>query len=732
MRYTSTETPPRIEPLPPTSARTRLGTVVRRAKWPVLLLWIILAVVATPLADKLGDVERNDAAAYLPRGLDSSKVAQLAEPDPDRPGAETAVIVFSRGSGSLDDADVRAARGVRTDATASGPAGVGRPSDVQVSEDGKAALFTVDIQPVHEDDDIVADAVAGLRENIESALAEAHRPGLDVHVAGEAAIDVDNDGGDVDAALMLTSMVIVAILLLLTYRSPVLWLIPLIGSVLAVQVARGAAYGLAKAGLSVTDISSAILIVLVFGAATDYALLLLNRYREELARYEDKHEAIAEALRRTTPALVASAGTVTAGLLCLMIADLAGLRGLGPIAASGVVVALAAMLTVLPALLVCCGRWLLWPRAPRPGREQGASDHRVWRGIAAFVGRLPHFAAIAVTLLLAGAATGLTSLSSSADPLDKVPPNSESVTGQRVLQDHFPSGVSAPLTVVLPTSADSTDVQRAVTTAKAVDGVAAAAPDDPLQGRRTLSVELSMDPYGDEARSTIKALRTELRQQNGDILVGGTPAVQTDYQDAALEDTKRIVPLVLDAVTIILGLLLRSIVAPLMLMATVVLSFAGSLGLSALVFDHVFDFGGVAGDMFIYIFVFLVALGVDYNIFLMERIREERAHGTTRTAVLKGLTATGGVITAAGLVLAGTFSALAQLPDVTVAEVGIAVGIGVLVDTLLVRSFQVPALVLLLGDRVWWPSRHKGTSAAAPANSGQTSTTSTEIPSDFT
>lgn len=711
MHRTSTEIPISGSSAAAAASPTRLGIFVRRAKWPVLLLWIVLAVVATPLADRLGDVERNDAAAYLPGGLDSSQVAQLAEPDPDRPDAETAVIVFSRGGEALTAADLTAVRGTRAQIAASGITGIESPREIQISQDKAAALFPVDIQPGHEDDDVVANAVSGLRASIKSALGKADQPGLEAQVAGEAGIDVDNDGGDVDAALMLTSMAIVAVLLLLTYRSPVLWLVPLIGAVLAVQVARGVAYGLARGGLSVTDISSAILIVLVFGAATDYALLLLNRYREELARYDDRHEAIAESLRRTAPALVASAATVVAGLLCLLIADLAGLRGLGPIAASGIVVALAAMLTVLPALLVCCGRWLLWPRTPWPGAGQGTSQHRVWQGIAGLVGRGPRFAALTVTLLLAGAAVGLTTLTTSADPLDKVPPGSESVTGQRVLQGHFPQGVSAPLTLVLPEDADNDEISQASDTAKRVPGVAAVSAGDGLAGRPTLSAELSVDPYGAEARQTIKTLRTELRKQDDGILVGGAPAVQNDYQDAAVQDTERIVPLVLAAVTIILGLLLRSIVAPLMLMATVVLSFAGSLGISAVVFDRGFGFGGVAGDMFIYIFVFLVALGVDYNIFLMERIREERQHVGTRTAVLKGLTATGGVITAAGLVLAGTFSALAQLPDVTVAEVGIAVGIGVLVDTLLVRSFQVPALAILLGDRVWWPTKKKAAAA---------------------
>lgn len=550
---------------------------------------------------------------------------------------------------------------------------------------------------------MVSEAVEQLRADTEDTLAQADAPGLRAHVAGDAGIRVDNSGGDVDAALMLTSMVIVA-LLLFTYRSPVLWLIPLIGAVLAVQVARGTAYLLAEAGLSVTEISSAILIVLVFGAATDYALLLLNRYREELGRFEDRHEAVAEALRRTTPALVASAGTVTAGLLCLLAADLAGLRGLGPIAASGIVVSLVAMLTVLPALLVCCGRWLLWPKIPKPGSDRGVNRHRVWNEIAQLVGRVPRFTALAVTLLLAAGSFGLVGLQTSADPLDKVPPGSESVNGQEIFADHFPVGQTAPLRVVLPEGSTPAERERLAGSAGDVPAVANVVPDEPLDGRPTLAVALAVAPYGDEARDAIKELRSELHSQAPGVLVGGSPAVQTDYEDASLKDTQRIVPLVLIAVTLILDLLLRSIVAPLMLMLTVVLSFAGSLGLAVLIFEYGFGFGPVAGDLFIYIFVFLVALSVDYIIFLMERIREERRYTDNRTAVLRGLTVTGGVITAAGFVLAGTFSALSQLPDVTVAQVGIAVGIGVLVDTLLVRTFQVPALAIVLGDRIWWPS----------------------------
>ncbi|MFE4062125.1 MMPL family transporter [Streptomyces sp. NPDC059096] len=610
----------------------------------------------------------------------------------------------------LTAADRRAVAADRAAVAAAPVRGAAPPGAVEVSDDGKAALFPVRIQPVEADDDTVGAAVGALRTTLGDP--DRARPGLDVRVAGEAGLGTDTSAGDVDTALLLTSMAIVAVLLLGTYRSPTLWLVPLFASLVAVLVARGAAYGLAEAGLSVTELSSAILIVLVFGAATDYALLLLNRYREELARHEDRHEAVAEALRRTTPAILASAGTVVAGLLCLLVADLAGLRGLGPVAAAGVVVALAAMVTLLPALLVCAGRGLLWPRIPSPSTPRGAADHRLWQAVGDRVVRRPRTAALLVTVALWLPVLALTGLRTSADPLDSAPPSAESVTGQRVLAAHFPEGAAAPLTVVLPPGADDAAVRTAVETARGTDRVAGAERGEPLTvagepgPRPTLRVELAVPPYGDRAHAAVGELRAALARTTDGALVGGGPAVLMDHARAATDDTLRIVPLVLLAVTVVLGLLLRSLVAPLVLMAVNVLSFAASLGLATLVFDRVMGFGGVSAELFVYVFVFLVALGVDYTIFLMERIREERGRLSTTEAVRRGVTATGGVITAAGLVLAGTFAALAQLPDVTVAEVGIAVAIGVLVDTLLVRSVQVPALVVLLGDRTWWPGRY--------------------------
>ncbi|MEO3826240.1 MMPL family transporter [Actinomadura sp. B10D3] len=397
---------------------------------------------------------------------------------------------------------------------------------VLFSADRAAALFAVQIQPAHADD--VATAIERLRDRI--AQSTSAHAGLRGNVTGEAALDTDNDGGDVDGPLMLTSMAIVAVLLLLTYRSPILWLVPLLAAGMAVMVARGAAYGLAEAGLAVTDPSSAILIVLVFGAATDYALLLLNRYREELARHTDRHEALAEALRRTTPAITASAATVTAGMLCLLVADLAGLRGLGPVAATGVVIALIAMVTLLPAMLACTGRWPLWPRIPTPGNPRGATDHRTWRTVADLVTRRPRLTAALVTTALAVAALGLTGLHTSADPLDKVPPTSDSVAGHQVLARHFPQGVSAPLTVVLPVGTDEATLTAVQEAARTVPNVDKAGPGERLDGHSTLTVELAVPAYGQAAAGTIDDLRHRLDDVRPGILVGGTPAVQLDYR----------------------------------------------------------------------------------------------------------------------------------------------------------------------------------------------------------
>ncbi|UGQ13436.1 MMPL family transporter [Yinghuangia sp. ASG 101] len=694
--------PQPTRPAPP--GTTRLGGILRRAKWSVLIAWIAVAIAATALASDLGAVQRDDAAAYLPQGVDSTTVARLAEPDPDHPDAETAIVVYHRDGAPLAAGDAAVVDDDRRRAAWLAP------GEAVTSEDGRAAMFVVRVQPRTADDDTAKQAVRDLRDAVDHPRPD----GLDVLVTGEAALGTDSSGGDVDAVLLVTSMAIVALLLLLTYRSPVLWLLPLLAALITVMTARGAAYGLARAGSAVTELSSAIQIVLVFGVATDYAMLLLHRYRSELAVHADRHEAMAHALRRTTPAILASAGTVIAGMLALLAADLAGLRGLGPVAAVGVVIAAAAMLTLFPALLLCVGRRALWPRIPRPDAPHRPRDARGWAAVARHVTRRPVAFAVLVTAGLGIAALGLTNLRVSADPLDKVPPSAESVAGHKVLAAHFAEGVAEPLRIVLPEGADETARDAARTAVAAVPHIAGVAPGEPVSGRPTLDAVLDVDPYGDAADRVIGEVRDALGTAVDGALVGGTPAVQADYRQAALQDTWRVAVLVLLAITVILGVLLRSVVAPLVLVAATVLSFAGSLGLSTLLFTQVIGTDAVAADLFLYVFVFLVAVGVDYTIFLTERIREERRRLPHAKAVRVGVTATGGVITAAGLVLAGTFGALAQLPDVTVAQVGVAVATGVLIDTLLVRSLQIPAVAALLGDRFWWPSRRAAESPPRP------------------
>ncbi len=679
-----------------TTTRTRAGVALRRWKWIVLLGWVLMAVLATPLAEKIGDVEREDVAAFLPSGVESTEVAALIESAGDEE-TSTALVVYAAESGRLTDSDLAAiadqhaqvaAELQDTDgATVSGP---------ERSEDDSAALIVVDGLS----EDAAEDVVPQLRDLVTEPGA-----GVSVYVSGDAALGVDNNAGDVDAALLLTSMLIVAVLLLATYRSPVLWLLPLFAAVLAVQVARGAVYLLGDTGVTVTELSSAILIVLVFGAATDYAMLLLNRYREELAHYEDHHDAVVIALRRTAPALVASAGTVVLGLLCLLVASLAGLRGLGPIAAAGVVVALGAMLTAFPALLAVVGRRVFWPRIPSPQHPERVGSHRIWARAADLVVRRPRPIAALVGGALIALAFLTTGVSVSADPIDKVPPGSESVNGYAVAEEHFGDGLQPPLVVVLPEGAGAAEAGEVTAVAQQLPGVAAVTPGEDLPGdRATLRIALSASAYGDEGRDVLHDLRSNAADAVPGTIVGGTPAVQLDYKDAALDDVLLVAPLLLLVVSLVIGLLLRSVVAALLVLSTVLLSLAASFGISWVIFEHVRGYGPVAADLFVYILVFLVALGVDYNIFLAERIREERRRDTTAGAVRRGLTHTGGVITAAGLVLAGTFFTLAQLPDVTVAEVGIAVAVGVLMDALVVRTFLFPALVTLLGDRTWWPS----------------------------
>jgi RND superfamily putative drug exporter len=472
---------------------------------------------------------------------------------------------------------------------------------------------------------------------------------------------------------------------------------------LAEFVTRGLGYLLADAGVTVTGQSGGILPVLVFGAGTDYALLMVSRYREELRRHEDKHDAIRVTLRRTSPVIVASGATVIAALLTLSLAEVTSTSGLGPIGAMGIAMAMLSMLTILPALLTVFGRRAFWPYIPRFGTEGTDETHGRWRRIADRVARRPRRVAIATSAVLGVMMLGLVFLNSDLTTGNMFRDDVDSVQGQKLLDAGFPAGTNAPTTVVVTNTAKVDDVRAALTRAPGVAAVSDHVERGPAGAR--LEVTLEKNPYSTAAFDLVPGLRAAARSAAGrDVLVGGPSAEEYDLRRSSAHDNRLIVPLALVVVFLILVALLRAITAPVVLIATVIVSYFAALGLGAFFFENVFGFQRMAPDLPLFTFIFLVALGVDYNIFLMARVREETLTHGTRVGTVRGLAVTGTVITSAGLVLAGTFATLAVLPLVTLTEIGFVVSVGVLIDTFLVRSLLVPALVIEIGDRVWWPS----------------------------
>ncbi|WP_370618694.1 MMPL family transporter [Mumia sp. Pv 4-285] len=666
---------------------------------PVLAIvgWIAVVVLLGPLAGQLTDVQENEAENWLPSSAESTKALKAAETFAS-PNTIPAVIVYEREGGlqpgDLEKAEADAAtfaEGDNIDGEVVGPI---------PSEDGEALEIIVPLNLGEDGWNLAPDAV----EEMEDVVTDGP-DGLDAYVTGPAGQAADSASAfeGIDSTLLLAAGGVVTVLLLITYRSPLLWLLPLISAGVALVVAQAVIVLLAKhANLTVDGQSAAILTVLVFGAGTDYALLLVARYREELRRHESRKQAMAVALHRAGPAIIASGATVAIGMLCLMLAQMTSTRGLGPVAAIGIVAGLLVMLTLLPALLVVCGRWIFWPRIPHFG-DADPSSHGFWAKIGHRITRAPRRVWVTTSVLLAIATIGIVQLNatglSTEEAFRSTP---DSVIGEQVLSEHFPGGAGAPV-VVLSRPDNADDVRAAF---QANDGIAADSVTEPAVEGDWAYMEgtLEVEPDSDAAYDVIDELREELDAADPDALVGGTTAVTLDIQRASSRDNKVIIPAVLVVVLLILMLLLRAVVAPLILLGTVVLSFGAALGISALVFRYVFDFAGTDTSFPLFVFVFLVALGIDYNIFLMTRVREEAFKWGTRRGALIGLAATGGVITSAGLVLAGTFAALGTLPLVFFAEMGFAVAFGVLLDTLIVRSVLVTALNLDVGRHMWWPS----------------------------
>ena len=672
----------------------------RRAKWAVLVFWLIIVALAGPLSGKLTGAEKNDSSSWLPAKAESTKVLNL-QSQFQSPNIFAGVVVYDRPAG-LTSADrakaVADAKRRFADVTGVVPGQVQGPI---IASDGKAIETIVPVNLGSKGWNGASDAATKLRD-----IAQANANGLSVHIAGPlgSAADSANSFKGIDGTLLAATLVVVIVLLLITYRSPTLWLLPVISAGVALVSAEALIYLLAAhAGLTVNAQSAGILYVLVFGAGTDYALLLTARYREELRRHEDRHEAMALALRRAGPAIIASAGTVILSLLTLSVAELNSTKSLGPVLAIGVGVALVSMMTLLPALLVICGRWMFWPVKPTFGSAEPTT-----RGIWARVGRRiavrPRVVWVTTALVLGVMALGLLGLRAGGLTAAEsfVGHHPDSVTGQTVIDQNFPAGAGQPV-VVVANVPQAAQVQAAFKGTPGITGVTG-----PVirEGHAWLQGTLTSAPDGQAAFGTIDRVRAAVHAVPGaDAMVGGNTAVTLDIARAADHDRKVIIPIILLLVFVILGLLLRALVAPIMLIATVVLSFGAALGVSSLFFNHVFNFGNADNSFPLFVFVFLVALGIDYNIFLMTRVREEAGKHGPRRGALTGLSATGGVITSAGFVLAGTFAALATLPVTFLAELGFAVAFGVLLDTLVVRSVLVTALNLDLGRLVWWPSK---------------------------
>jgi putative drug exporter of the RND superfamily len=666
----------------------------RKTKYVVVVFWLVLVAVTGSLAGKLQGAEKNDASAYLPSSAESTQ--ELNEQDLfQSQNLNPAVVVYVRPSG-ITPADVRKADADARQFAAL-PAVQGRVSPPAVAKNGKAIETVIGADLSYNAN--IGGFVAGVK-----STAAAGDTGLSAYVAGPAANAADEVKifKGIDSTLLYATLGVVIVLLLLTYRSPVLWLLPIISAGVALTAAEAVIYLLTQhANLTVNGQSEGILVVLVIGASTDYALLLIARYREELRRHADRHVAMAVALRRAGPAIIASGLTVVAGMLCLLAAESNDISGLGPVAATGIAVGLIAMVTLLPSLLVVFGRWIFWPVRPGLGTGEPTSAG-VWSRVGRSIARRPRVVWMVTAVALAACALGMIGFNvgslTTAQSFRGTPP---SVAAQSVLAAYFPAGSGEPVDVIADAASASAVRQVLGTT----PGIGAVSQPQIKDGLAFLQATLDMQPDSSAAYSTVDLIRSAVHAIPGaDAKVGGGTAIAMDVEQAATHDRELLIPLILVVVLLILGLLLRAIVAPLVLIGTVLLSFGAALGLSMLAFRHIFGFAGADNSVPLFVFVFLVALGIDYNIFLMTRVREESAHHGPAQGAIKGLAATGGVITSAGLVLAATFAMLGTLPLVEFTEIGFAVALGVLLDTIIVRSVLVTALTLDIGRHIWWPS----------------------------
>ncbi len=667
------------------------GTQGRRAvPWAVAGLWVAALVLLLPLAGKFADVQQNRAVDYLPAGADSTQVARVQD---ELPGGESTdlVVVYHR-DGGLTAADRETAAAqiaeVERDFELSDvPRGV-------PSADGGTLMYPVSSTRPGQDEEAQLAFVDGVRETVGGA------GGLSAEVGGPGAVGADMDEvfETIDGTLLTATLGVVTVLLVLIYRSPFLWLVPLAVAGAATVLAMAAAYGTHELfGITITGQSGGIMTVLVLGAGTDYALLLVSRYREELRRHERPYDAMRAALRGCGPAVLASSGTVAAGLLCLLAADLNSSSGMGPVGMVGVLAALVAMTTLLPAVLVLLGRRVFWPLIPAYG-----STPKARRSLFAAMGtsatRRPAAVLTGGAVLLGALALGALNLGGDLRQEDAFTERPESVSAMRTLAEEYPGRGAQPISVIAPAG----DADEVVERVRGTEGVAEAAAGRAGDTWAEITVFATAPPESAGETRTIEALRDTLDGTGAHV--GGPSAERLDLARSEARDRAVIVPLVLAAVFLILVVLLRSLVAPLLLLGAVVAVWGAALGIGGLVFGPLLGFAGTDPGIGLLSFVFLVALGVDYGIFLMHRMREESLNGAEPdTAALTALRTTGGVIASAGVVLAATFAVLTTLPLVAMVELGFVIAVGVLLDTFLVRTYLVTTASVLLGRRMWWP-----------------------------
>jgi RND superfamily putative drug exporter len=712
----------------------------RRPFWSavlVIFIWFGASGVFGPLFSKLSTVQENNNSSFLPDNAESTKASEIiarfsvtdvriptlvlleGKVDADKLAAINAHLAtlprehikyLKEYNGTLD-----------TGIELSQYLVPGEPLQAFPAPDGEAILLslsvpmTVATETLSDGQPVVTAMIKTIRDNMNQWGAA---NGFVSHVTGMGALFSDLIGafGGIDSSLLFTTLGVVSFILIIVYRSPVLWILPLISAIFALSTAGGVIYLLAKNKIiDLNGQAQGILTILVLGAATDYALLLIARYREELHHHESRFDAMRAAYRGIFEPIIASGTTVAVSLLVLLLSELSSNRGLGPVGAIGIAAAMLTILTLLPALLVVFGRWIFWPRIPRFD-DVDANLSGIWAKVGTQVSKRPRqlWVSTAVLLLiLAGFASTLQANGLSTSESFTTRP--ESVIGQELLLKHFPGGEGQPTEIVVKEDL----IQESTKVLLSLDGVASVEPmrvSTPIQGQPlpkikvvdglvVLNTILTQAPDSVEARESVPLIRAAMHEIDPTILVGGFSAVSYDVDQSSRRDNRLIIPMVLLLIGIILTLLFRSLIAAALLLTTVVLSYAATLGVCQLVFHNIFHFPGADTAFPLFAFVFLVALGIDYNIFLMTRVREESGKLGTRDGVIKGLTVTGGVITSAGIVLAATFGVLGILPLVFLAELGFAVGFGVLLDTIIVRSILVPALVRDIGGKVWWPSK---------------------------